>query len=117
MGPGIRAGGRSTFRGSPREMKLPLFLGQGRSNKKIDHILSITPQTVKNRVTSILRKLDIKDSSQASPGPPSMARQLNGVANQEDVSCGLLRGIPIPLMTAAAATVKMMPSPMLIQGM
>ena len=48
-----------------REMELLRQLGQGRSNKEIAHILSITPQTVKNHITAILRKLDVNDRTQA----------------------------------------------------
>ena len=50
---------------SQREMELLQQLGQGRSNKEIAHLLSITPQTVKNHMTSILRKLDVNDRTQA----------------------------------------------------
>ncbi|MBI4338986.1 MAG: response regulator transcription factor [Chloroflexi bacterium] len=50
---------------SQREMELLRLLGQGRSNKEIAHTLSITPQTVKNHMTSILRKLDVNDRTQA----------------------------------------------------
>ena len=50
---------------SQREMELLRQLGQGRSNKEIAHILKITPQTVKNHITSILRKLDVNDRTQA----------------------------------------------------
>lgn len=50
---------------SPREMELLQQLGQGRSNKEIAHTLNITPQTVKNHITAILRKLDVNDRTQA----------------------------------------------------
>ena len=50
---------------SEREMELLRQLGQGRSNKEIAHLLNITPQTVKNHITSILRKLDVNDRTQA----------------------------------------------------
>lgn len=50
---------------SQREMELLRQLGQGRSNKEIAHILDITAQTVKNHITSILRKLDVNDRTQA----------------------------------------------------
>ena len=50
---------------SPREMELLRHLGQGRSNKEIAHLLNITPQTVKNHITTILRKLDVNDRTQA----------------------------------------------------
>ncbi len=50
---------------SHREMELLRQLGQGRSNKEIAHTLNITAQTVKNHITSILRKLDVNDRTQA----------------------------------------------------
>ena len=50
---------------SQREMELLRQLGQGRSNKEIAHTLNITAQTVKNHITSILRKLDVNDRTQA----------------------------------------------------
>jgi len=50
---------------SQREMELLRQLGQGRSNKEIAHVLNITPQTVKNHITAILRKLDVNDRTQA----------------------------------------------------
>ena len=50
---------------SQREMELLGQLGQGRSNKEIAHTLNITAQTVKNHITSILRKLDVNDRTQA----------------------------------------------------
>ena len=50
---------------SQREMELLRHLGQGRSNKDIAHALNIAPQTVKNHITSIFRKLDVNDRTQA----------------------------------------------------
>jgi two-component system response regulator DegU len=50
---------------SKREMELLRELGRGRSNKEIGDVLFITAQTVKNHVTSILRKLDVDDRTQA----------------------------------------------------
>ena len=50
---------------SQREMELLRELGRGRSNKDISHVLNITQQTVKNHITSIFRKLDVNDRTQA----------------------------------------------------
>ncbi len=45
--------------------KIVLLAAEGRSNKEIAHILSITIQTVKNHISGILRKLDVNDRTQA----------------------------------------------------
>ena len=66
---------------SQREMELLRQLGQGRSNKEIAQILSITAQTVKNHITSILRKLDVNDRTQAV-----LASLRYGWINLEEVS-------------------------------
>lgn len=60
---GRAAGGAAPL--SKREMELLRELGRGRSNKEIGDVLFITAQTVKNHVTSILRKLDVDDRTQA----------------------------------------------------
>jgi DNA-binding NarL/FixJ family response regulator len=51
---------------SPREMEILLFIAQGRSNKEIAYELGISRQTVKNHMTSILRKLAVNDRTQAA---------------------------------------------------
>ncbi len=54
---------------SPREMEILQFVTQGRSNKEIAQLLGISHQTVKNHMTSILKKLDVRDRTQAAvPG-------------------------------------------------
>ena len=51
---------------SPREMEILQYITRGMSNKKIAHRLGISHQTVKNHMTSILRKLDVEDRTQAA---------------------------------------------------
>jgi DNA-binding NarL/FixJ family response regulator len=51
---------------SPREMEILQFIAQGKSNKEIAYELGISRQTVKNHMTSILRKLAVNDRTQAA---------------------------------------------------
>jgi two-component system, NarL family, response regulator DegU len=51
---------------SPREMEILTFVTNGKSNKEISAALSISQQTVKNHMTSILRKLNVSDRTQAA---------------------------------------------------
>jgi DNA-binding NarL/FixJ family response regulator len=51
---------------SAREMEVLTLIVEGRSNKEIALALGISPQTVKNHVTSILRKLGVDDRTQAA---------------------------------------------------
>jgi DNA-binding NarL/FixJ family response regulator len=51
---------------SNREMEVLLFISKGKSNKEIAYSLGISHQTVKNHVTSILRKLVVEDRTQAA---------------------------------------------------
>jgi len=51
---------------SKREMEVLSYLTKGMSNKEIANLLGISHQTVKNHVTSILRKLGVEDRTQAA---------------------------------------------------
>lgn len=50
---------------TPREVEMLDCIARGMSNKEIARLLSISDQTVKNHVTSILRKLTVNDRTQA----------------------------------------------------
>lgn len=51
---------------SPREMQILEAVTHGMSNKEIANELAISQQTVKNHMTSILRKLNVEDRTQAA---------------------------------------------------
>lgn len=51
---------------SHREMEILQFVTDGLSNKEIAHRLNISQQTVKNHMTSILKKLNVEDRTQAA---------------------------------------------------
>jgi DNA-binding NarL/FixJ family response regulator len=51
---------------SSREMEILQHVVRGSSNKEIAHVLRISQQTVKNHISSILRKLDVKDRTEAA---------------------------------------------------
>jgi DNA-binding NarL/FixJ family response regulator len=51
---------------SEREMEVLSYVSRGMSNKEIAGLMGISHQTVKNHVTSILRKLSVEDRTQAA---------------------------------------------------
>lgn len=51
---------------SPREMEILQHIAKGQSNKEVAYDLGISRQTVKNHMTSILRKLAVNDRTQAA---------------------------------------------------
>jgi len=50
---------------SDREMEVLVLVVEGKSNKEIANSLGISHQTVKNHITSILRKFGVEDRTQA----------------------------------------------------
>jgi DNA-binding NarL/FixJ family response regulator len=50
---------------SPREVEILDNIAQGLTNKQVAYALSISEQTVKNHMSSILRKLSVNDRTQA----------------------------------------------------
>jgi len=50
---------------SPREIEVLGVVAQGNSNKEVATILGISDQTVKNHITSIMRKLAVNDRTHA----------------------------------------------------
>jgi DNA-binding NarL/FixJ family response regulator len=50
---------------SPREVQILDSIAQGRTNKEVAYALAISEQTVKNHMSSILRKLAVNDRTQA----------------------------------------------------
>ncbi len=50
---------------TPRETEILTYMAQGYFNKQIAAILNISEQTIKNHITSILRKLDANARTQA----------------------------------------------------
>ena len=50
---------------TPREKEILSYIANGQSNKRIAYTLHISEQTIKNHVTSILRKLNANDRTHA----------------------------------------------------
>jgi DNA-binding NarL/FixJ family response regulator len=50
---------------TPRESEILQFVARGLTNKKIGYLLGISEQTVKNHLTSLLRKIGVNDRTQA----------------------------------------------------
>jgi DNA-binding NarL/FixJ family response regulator len=50
---------------SPREVQILDNIAQGKTNKEVAYALAISEQTVKNHMSSILRKLSVNDRTQA----------------------------------------------------
>ena len=51
---------------SPREREILALLGRGASNKEIADRLCLAEGTVKNHITNVLTKLDVRDRTQAA---------------------------------------------------
>lgn len=50
---------------TPRETQILTYIASGNTNKQIAHVLGISEQTIKNHVSSILRKLNANDRAHA----------------------------------------------------
>ena len=50
---------------TPRELEVLGYVARGYGNKRIAYTLNISEQTIKNHITSILRKLDANDRTHA----------------------------------------------------
>ncbi|MBA7475086.1 Transcriptional regulatory protein DegU [subsurface metagenome] len=50
---------------TPRELEILSYVARGYVNKQVAHKLGISAQTIKNHMSSILRKLDANDRTQA----------------------------------------------------
>lgn len=50
---------------SQREIQIIIHIAEGNTNKQIAHSLNISDQTIKNHITSILRKLNANDRAHA----------------------------------------------------
>jgi DNA-binding NarL/FixJ family response regulator len=50
---------------SPRESEVLKYIAEGNSNKRIAYTLGIGEQTIKNYITSIMRKLNANDRTHA----------------------------------------------------
>jgi len=70
---------------SPREMEVLTRIAHGDSNKEIARTLSISDQTVKNHISSILRKLNVNDRTQAA-----IYALRQGWVNMKDIEIGTL---------------------------
>jgi DNA-binding NarL/FixJ family response regulator len=64
--PRVPAAGRLAVPLSARELEVLQHLAEGRSNREIAAALYLTEGTVKNHVTSVLTKLDVRDRTQAA---------------------------------------------------
>lgn len=50
---------------SPKDIEILYYICEGTPNKRIAHILGVNEQTVKNRISAILRKLNANDRAHA----------------------------------------------------
>ena len=82
-----RAGQSQGARLSSKELIVLGYIANGSTNKEIAHILYLSEQTVKNHVTSILRKMNARDRAHAA----ASAICSGWLAYKED-----LQGLPQP---------------------
>lgn len=64
---------------SPREIEIMRLVSEGLSNKQIAEIFMVSPRTVSNHLTHVLRKLNAKDRKQASSKYSNLTMQVTEV--------------------------------------
>jgi DNA-binding NarL/FixJ family response regulator len=57
---------RHPYQFSDRELELLQLLAQGKNNREIAQVLYLTEGTVRNNITQLLSKLDVRDRTQAA---------------------------------------------------
>jgi two-component system, NarL family, response regulator DevR len=51
---------------TPQELRVLATLAEGKTNKEISHLFGVAEKTVRNQVSSIMRKLEVEHRSQAA---------------------------------------------------
>lgn len=69
---------------TPREREVLALIGKGASNREIAHALYLSEGTVKNHVTNILSRLELRDRTQAALLASSVRSQLEASPSESD---------------------------------